>query len=277
MSCRFLSLVLLAGFANLGSQGPVLLRRSLKDGATETYRITSSVNMVIELPNGLGEQEINVDSEQTCGLLTSRLDPTKGALVRSTITFDKWKVDGPLPGGEEKPEPLKTEGWLNDRGILKPLKPKENGQVLGGFELSTLVSPFFELPEQKVKVGDSWKIAIPKNPLINQSQALVATLKGEKVIGEHPVWVVSLNAEIKLDTGKFTLPKETNGTPNPMAGQKASVTGLVRIEGEVDLDKVSCSVLHLEAKSVIKQQTTIEAYQMTVKSSTESKTTIDRA
>jgi hypothetical protein len=270
--------VLLVGVA-MADQQKLTLVRTLKPGSTEEYLIGANMKTVVSLPNGMGEQEFTVTSLQNCQLNLGSVDKKLGAAVDGTFTFLKYEMSGPVPGSDEEPPKSSTvHGRLDSRGrlILKGMGGGSSGDILGSSSQSASFGPFIELPDHPIPVNGKWQIAIPKNPMIKTTRYLDAKIVGTSVLKGVKVWKVTLSGKLNFNSGQMTLPNETNGQPNPMAGQKMSITGTMSFTGIGYLDQTTGQTLSLTTNIHSEQAAEIVDLGMTIKSKTDVKSTVTK-
>ncbi len=274
---RYTRFACLAGVAiaslAFAAQDGILLRRELKEGAVEKYKILTKMNTIVELPNGMGEQEMEMTSTSTYSLTTKKVDAAKGtADIETTASVDDVKATGMMGAAmaDQKPKPVTLSGSMDAQGRLKLVAPKDAASMalmMGSSGGSSGMSLFIEFPEKAVKIGDTWEVIVPKGPMSNPvDQKLTAKLIGEKDLNGTPVWVVSIGGKLNTKIDQ-TMPKDAGGQPNPMAGQKMNVKGGIELSGEGLVSKASGLTLRLETKTKSKQTVTMPSMGMSIDTS----------
>lgn len=242
----------------LAAQDGVLLRRALVADATEVYTVETKAKQTVELPGGMGEQEIDLTTVGTYSVKTGKVDSEKGtAAVSITYTVDKLEAGGMLGAmmGAEKPQPMTFGGTVDARGKFNVKAPQTAGglaSMLGVSSGAVGSNIAVELPEKAVKVGDAWTVEVAGMPG-QAPQKLNVKLTGEKTVDGVALWVVTTEGKFNIDT-KQTIPNEP---PSPMAGQTAVIKGTIEVKGEGLIDKKSGKTVQLVSTSKSQQTTEI--------------------
>src|SRR5437016_10711250 len=85
----------LFALAVAGDQG-VLLRRELKENATETYKLETEVKQNADVP-GIGDQDLHLTSTMTVTLKSGKLDAAAGQVpIDATLAVAQVKADGSI-------------------------------------------------------------------------------------------------------------------------------------------------------------------------------------
>jgi hypothetical protein len=261
-------IVTLAGTAIIATawanQGGILLRRQLVEGSTERYQIQMKMATNVEMPGGLGDQELGVTTEGTYDIKVGKMNwQIPGAAIETTITLTKMEAEGIMAGafGDKVPPPATTAGTLDIFGRLrsKAAAPSVGSDPLGQGMSSSILT--IELPEKPISIGESWKITVPKSPLTKEAQFLTATLTDErdgalavKLAGTYHIEM----APRKVDAA------EAGGSP--MQGQRVGIKGDITIEGTGALDRASGKTLWLTTKTKTKQEVSMPDMGMKINS-----------
>lgn len=259
-----------------GAQDTHLIRRKLVEGEKVAYSTVSVTQQTVEMPNGMGDQEMSMKVLGTYNLLTGKVNPEKGTAELTLVyTVDKTETDGPLANAmnsADAPKRVETKGTIDVRGKTVMDAPKIDKATASMFAAgqSTTSSLFaFELPEKAVKVGDTWEVVIPKTPFTSdKDQKITAKLVGEKVVDGKAVYEVSAEGTINVDVDLSKVMKE-----GPMAGQKMLVKGTVQNSTTGLLDKETGAPISL--KMVLKSKQTVEIPDMNVNMAMAGTTTIE--
>lgn len=249
-SLKWIAFLALATVA-FAAQDTITLRRELKAGATETYKIESEVKQLIEVPS-MGEQDLLGSQVSTVTLKTLSVDSQKGVAQVETLTkVEKSTTDGSLAAmigaSEEKlPDPKTEKGTLDSRNRLviardPNAKPDAQGGIMSmgmsgmvSASAQTLLS-LIELPEQPMKVGESIEVPIPNTPAGSAVgiRDLKMTLKlvGERVVEGQTLLVLALSGDMKLDVDSSKSPGAAN---SPMGNMKMSGTAKLTGEGLIE-------------------------------------------
>jgi hypothetical protein len=244
------------------AQDGLLLRRTLTEGTTETYVVESVSKQVVNLPNGMGEQEMESTMAGSYLLKTGKIDAEKKtADLEFTFTIDKMESSGMMGGGamgdDVKGKPVTMKGTIDERsritfadggGAKASATSMLSGQSMGAN------SVLIELPDKPVKIGDTWEVVIPKGEFTGkEDQKLVAKLVGEKEVDGKPAYVVSTEGTYKVD---MDLSKAAADAPGPMKGQKMLLKGTIDTKSDGVVEKSTGRTLRVTTK--MKQQMALE-------------------
>lgn len=221
----------------VAGQDAHVLRRELKEGASEVYKVESKVDQTVQLSQlGMGDQKMLITSGMKLALNTGKVDKEKQTadleMVSSDFTFDMQGMAGmegaPTP---EMPKEMKVLGTIDGQNRITGMKPVGAAAGMMGASMNASTGTMFiSFPDHAVKVGDSWEVKIPKNPAMgNADTVLKATLKGEAMDGSIPVWLVTMEGTLILDMDMAEMMKD-----NPQA-QGALAMGNMKISGKIDL------------------------------------------
>lgn len=254
----------------MAGQDGVVLRLVLKENTTDNYKVESKATQVINLPNGMGEQEMTILTTSSYKVTTGKVDAEKGvADVTVETSVDKIDADGPMGEmmAQNKPKPMTLKGTLNNLGklTLDTSKLSMSDLQFGGGSQQSGGGVYVEFPDKAIKVGDSWDYKIPKSPITgSEDQKMTLKLVGEKKVGDKDVWVISTTGTMKLDIDSSKLPKGDADAGNPMAGQDMKIKGTIDVVGESLVEKATGRTLKSEAK--LKSKNTIEVMGMNIDS-----------
>lgn len=229
----------------------VLLRRELKEDATETYKMQSDVKSTASVP-GIGDQDLILNSTMTLTIKSGKLDSASGQVaVDAKIGDLTTKVDGSMaqfvePMLSNIPKEFKMSGKLDGRNRVA-LDPAKSPDLMMTMVTGTSPSSsfaFVEFPEKSVNVGDTWKFAAPKNPLFGkEAQTLDAKLTGEKDLDGSKVWVISVTGKLKIDANIGELMKASGNQGGGLPDVDMVMKGTADVTGEALVDKTSGKTL----------------------------------
>jgi hypothetical protein len=240
----------------LAAQDGTLLRRALKVGEEDSYTLTSKTVTTVELPGGMGEQEIQFNQKSSYKVKTVKLTE-KGADVETTSQVEEFDAEG-MPGMadmEQLKRPVTLKGTLDAQNRLRVVTEAAANpmSMMMGSQTSGAGTAFVELPDGPVKVGDTWQVEMPKSPLM-EAQKVTSRLAGEKVHNGRPVWIVIIEGKLDLKMGPMELPGDGG---NPMAGQRISIQGEMLLNSEGLVDKETGKTVRMESKSAMKMSTSL--------------------
>ena len=261
----------------LAVQDGILLRRDLKENSTEKYKIETKTNQTVELPNGMGDQEVEITMGVTYVLNLGKADEATGEVAVETVTtVDKMESNAPM-GQPPKIDPVKMPGKLDSRNRVKfdpVVNPSPMMAMMNSASSMNSFGLFVEFPEKAVKVGDSWVVVVPKNPMIyKEDQKVTATLVGEKKVDDQDVWIVTLAGKLlnEIDVSEMMKAMPTD-QPNPLANMKMTINGTMNLKGEGVVDKATGRTIRM--KTIIDAQQKIEVADMGMTMNTVGKTTV---
>jgi hypothetical protein len=252
---KWIALVAL-GTVAIATQDATLIRRALKAGTTETYKIENEIKQIVEIPS-MGEQDMIMTTVATVSVKTNTVNAEKGtADIETTTKIEKAATDGSLAammGSQETklPDPKTEKGTLDVRNRLVITKdPKAKApagrsgnpmSMMGMGMMATSAQSLLslvELPEKPVKAGEEIAIALPgaASTAAAGMKDLKLSMKfvEEKDIEGKRVWVVSYTGSFALDMDTSKLPKQPNQQANPMGDVKVTGTGQITGDGLVD-------------------------------------------
>ncbi len=250
---KWVAFLTLATVAVAG-QDAVTMRRELKAGTTETYKIENEIKQLIDVPS-MGEQDMLITTLATVSIKTNAVNAQKGtADVEATTKVEKTAMDGSLAammGGNQDaklPEPKTETGTMDTRNRLvitppkdKPKNPGAGGPMammgMGGMtNMGAQMLLLVELPEKPLKIGDSIEVLVPGAASAGTMgvKDLKMTLKliGEREQEGQMLWVVNYAGTMKLEMDNSKDPKAAD--QGPMGSMKMSGKALLTGEGLID-------------------------------------------
>jgi hypothetical protein len=275
---KTLFILVLASVA-LAAQDPVSLKRDLKPGK-DSYTVKTVVKQVVQLPNGMGEQEMTINTSMDQSIEIKSVDAEGYAEVESIASNVKTEMDGPMAGmmGQAPTGDIKTTYKQDAFGRVKDMKvqgaPGGMGALMDPSSLVQMNALF--VPEKPVAVGEEWKVELPKNPVFgNTPQTLTARFLGEREWEGQKVWVVSTSGPIQLE---MDLSQMMSGSDNPMAGMKIIMRGTIDVKSEVFLEKGTGRTLYTVSNATNKMRMEIPDMGMSldINGTTQSTSTIKK-
>jgi hypothetical protein len=257
---KSLTLLPLAALAVVGFafQDAISLKRAIQPNTKSTYTVTSTVKQGFEMPGGGGQQDMTIDTGFVYTLEYGDADAQTGKTkVTARTTEISMKMDGPMSGmmpQNEMPKELVQEGTVDsqNRIVLGPIKNATPAVMMmsqslgqGGMGL------FHELPNNALKVGDTWEISLPASPMFgNKEQKMLGKLVEEKDWNGRRVVVFEVTGNLNLDMDMSEMMKDN---PNAPAGMKMQMKGSVATTTTSVVDKATGQFLSLESKYSGKQ------------------------
>lgn len=264
-------------------QDGVLLRKELKEGASETYAVTITGNQNIEVPTQ-GPMEMGFKGGYQWIFDYKKVDAAKNsAEIDITVKDLKFEVQGPMadmmPGGDTVPKEVKSTATLDGRYRMTNSKAAGgNMAMMMMMGAGASMSPFIELPEKAVKPGDAWPVVLPKNPMMGDVEVkLEAKFVGEGKDGERSGNQIEMTGTIPLnmDIGKLMEEMAKSGNDpsgGAMAGMKMVMKGTMKMNVVAILDKTTGKAL--TATMTIASDTNMELVDMGMSIPTKGTTTM---
>jgi hypothetical protein len=240
------------------AQDGAVIRRELKEGATDTYKVEVSYKQKVYTEQ-MGEQDFNVVGNMLYAEKIGKFDPEK-KLSALDVTISKMRFE--LTGLAQMlqtqidalPKEVKYQGKVSDRNQVSGMKIDPASAQFAGL-LSLLGggwSAFSVLPEQAVKIGDAWDYVVPKlAPFGNKEFTLKAKLTGEKTVGTAQAYVITLDGVLPMDMDMSSLTGAGGGGESD--GQSARLVGPLDFHMEAVIEKATGRLLEMKATNKGKQ------------------------
>ncbi len=238
----------------LAAQDGVMLKLNLKPGK-DSYKIETNVKQVIQLPNGMGEQEIKIDTSSDLDVVIKSVGADGYADVEALTSNVDIKSEGQMAGMlGNTPKSYKSTYKMDAFGRTKDMKTEgfteQQQMMMSSFAGASSQSIIF--PDKPVKPGDEWDVPVPKNPAMAKDQVLKAKLIGEKEIEGIKVWVIATSGPLTM---AMDLSKMMEADPNnPAAGMKMTMGGVMEVSGETYLEQGTFRVITSIQKAVSKMK-----------------------
>jgi len=219
-----LSLLAVASLVAVATaQEGILLRRELKDGAEDQYSVTFTSKQSVA-SSAMGDQDFEVAGSMKIMQKMSEVSEKKDlATVVLNVSDLDLKLSGAAAMAESMmgqfPKSYSVKGKLDSLNSYKDLKVEglnAQQQLMVGSLQSITSMIGFRFPETAIKAGDTWDVNVPKNPKLGTEAAVLkAKLVGDKKVGDHDVWEVTLQGKIpvNLDVGKMMESSDSTGMP----------------------------------------------------------------
>lgn len=236
----------------MAAQDGLVLRRTLEEGKTETYVATADVKQSADLP-GMGDQDMSAKMEGTY-LITpgKRADGADKTPIDLTYTITKMDSDGPMAAfmPQTPPGATKFKGTIDDRGRLvlesSTSAAVSNPSTIAGMSMLGATT-FIELPEKAVKVGDTWKIVVPKSSSIPEDTTFTGTILAEKDIDGHAGLAVKIEGSAKMSLDLVKMMSEAGGAA-PAGIDSMVVAGTMKIVSQGVIEKSTGKTLRMQSK-----------------------------
>lgn len=250
----------------------VTLKRDLKPNSQDVYKVEMSGSTQMDIPN-VGPQDLNVTGGMNYAMKYGAVE--QGVAQTDFLLSDiKLQMSGGaadmMGGAPELPKEIRFKGKLDERNRITDFKPDSKLDMMGLTMASTAstMTMFIEFPDRAVKVGDSWKVKVPRNAMVgNEESELTATLVGEK----DGMWDLKMSGELKIKNDMSEMMKGMDPTGTGMDMQMV-VTGTMKLDTTAQVDKTTgqtkAMVVAMQSKSVL------DIVNMGIKMDQSSKTTM---
>jgi hypothetical protein len=243
----------LAAALSAGVQDAYLLRYDLKPNTSEKFKIEIQSKQKIGFPGA--PPEIEIKGQMDFEMATRDLDEKGLADVELKAT--NVKMEGPeMPMTGEMPKEIIFKGKLDSRNRMTGLQaaglPAEAELTMRMSGASSSIT-FVELPEGPVKIGDTWEIEMPKNPMFgDQVPKLTAKLLALKEFDSEPAYEIGLTGKVTYDINLGEALKAAGGE-NPMGDLEIRMKGTTGFEGLAYLARAGGKTLELSMTMDAKQ------------------------
>ncbi|GIV03092.1 MAG: hypothetical protein KatS3mg015_1922 [Fimbriimonadales bacterium] len=236
------------------SQDAIVLKRELKAGAKEAYTMSAKSNMVMDMGQaGMGTMPFDFSYQARMEINFDRIS-TDGKEANITITMKDLKFDmgqmGQMMGGQQPdtPEEVTMKGTLDTRNRIRGVQmPNAPGPAMMFSQMTQNFPLFIEFPNDPVRVGDSWEVRIPANPMTgNKMTRLKATLIGEKSAGQGTAWAIKLTGTINVNADMGAMMRQMGGQGGGMPDMAMLMTGTMTVDGEALIEKETGRTIKFE-------------------------------
>lgn len=246
----------------------VTIRRVIAPNSSEVYAMEMQSKQSFELPGG-GAQEMTVTSGMTYTFNYGERAADGTMPLKLTMSNFKMQMDGPMAGmmpQEQMPKELVQEGKADANGRIVLSPPKNMSPAFAMMSSATSLSGvglFADLPAKPVKLGDTWEVIVPKNPMLSEKdQVLQGKLLGEATVDGRPVWRIGLTGTLNTT---MDLGKAMQGNPNaPTGGMAMVMKGEMGMNGEGLVDKETGQTLQMTTKMTSKANLELTDMGMTI-------------
>lgn len=259
-----LPVIALATVAAVMPQG-VLLRRELKEGNIEDFRIDLKGDVLFSVPS-MGDQQMAITGGMNYGIKLGKVDAEKGvAEAEFRVSDMDFKMEGALAdmaqGMPPMPKEAKLAGTVDTRGrmAMKPTGMEASMMMAMGPSMSSM-GQGFEFPEKAVNVGDTWDVVVPKNPMMSDKDAVLkAKLVGESDQNGVPAYEIGVDGAIPFNPDMAAMVKALPADASGMAGmlEGMQMKGTMDLKTKGFVEKATGKMLSLETTSITKASLTI--------------------
>lgn len=243
-------------FALLGFQqgDGVLLRRALTENAEDKYTMEMKTSAKIDLSAmGMGEMPMTITMGMNLSMKTGKQDQeTKKFALDATMSdlkLDMGEMGAMMAGAnpmDNMPKEMVVKGTIDERNKIVLSKTGIPGMEMAGMMMGGGADPLsmlaIEFPEKAMRVGDTWEMTIPKNPMMgNKEIKSIAKLIGEKKVGEVDCYQIEVTFAAPIDADMAEIMKSmgsaAGGGADAMAGMKILIKGKIESKSEVFVSK----------------------------------------
>jgi hypothetical protein len=256
----FVATVFLSGF----TQGGITLRRTLTEGDVDKYTFEILSSQLVYSDMMGSEMPIEITTSGKVAIKTGKVDEEKQeANVEIHVTDLKYDLGmvGGMMGDAELPREMKFTGKMNQFGEITNVNSVGGAQpggmaggmmmMFGGGASANMMFPSIKFPEKSLRIGDTWEIPIPANPMLGVGdEKMTATIESQREEAGVPIYVIRVTAKHPTNVDMARAMEAQGGAGgNEMAGMLANM----KISGSMD----SITVVWVERESgrIIKQET----------------------
>jgi hypothetical protein len=230
-------------------QDEFLIRRELKDGAVDTYKVTTKVVQVMTPSDPSqaaamgGERRFEISMTMDLATTLKKIAEDKKSadfeMSFDHIVYDFGDMAGMLPQ-DTLPKALKASGKMDDRSRFLEMKMPELPSAFGS---SSMAGPLMvELPEKAIKVGDSWDMPLPTAKMLGATEGkITAKLIGLENFENIPAYRIELASKLPIDADLGEM-AQASGAP-PM---KILAKGTFTMKGNAFVDRATGKTLRMQ-------------------------------
>lgn len=254
------------------AQDAMTIKRSLTEGATETYKMEASLTTNLVTP--MGPQDMAAETAATVAVKVGKVDNSaNNADVEATTTIQKLQLPEMMGGGGDQklPDPATLKGKLDTKGRLKLTSDQPENVLmtaLSGMNMASMVGLVLELPDKAVKVGDTWTVTVPANTIMKTDQTVTAKLVGNKEMDGTSALEVSVTGTLNTEIADGTMPESVP----TVGGQPFTLKGTVDVTGTGFINPTTGQTLKLDLGFKGKQTITLTTLGLEVQAESELKT-----
>lgn len=202
---RLLALLAISSVAFAAVPQDIQLKRELKEGATDSYLVTSKTKQVMDIPQ-MGEQEMSINTTVKVAYKFGKVADGKADL-QVVMTDVKVTAEGMMAEMMDQvagqlPKEVKSTGKIDSLGQVTELKAESTGMaemmVLGSQQMSNALM-MITFPDKAIKIGDSWKMPVPDSKIAGiKGASLDAKLVGQKDLGGTMCYEITTEGTVPM-------------------------------------------------------------------------------
>jgi hypothetical protein len=250
------------------------IRLRVQSGQVDRYKVEIASDMKIS-GAGAGDQEFGLKGSMDTAYTFGETDATGKTDLEMKTTNIKMEASGAaemMMGQQELPKEYSIMGKVDDRYRISEMKTaglSAQTQMVMGMGGTGAMSMLFELPEKPVKIGDTWQVNMPKNPMMGDKEyPLTAKLLGIKEVDGVSAYDIEIGGKVDLDINMSEVLKKMQaaggasggadgGMMEMMAGFEIMMKGVMNVSGSAQVDQKSGRLLANSTKMATKQVMTI--------------------
>ncbi|HRI43112.1 MAG TPA: hypothetical protein PLL78_02740 [Fimbriimonadaceae bacterium] len=202
---RLLALLAISSVAIAAVPQDIQLKRELKEGATDSYLVTSKTKQVMDIPQ-MGEQEMSINTTVKLAYKFGKVTDGKADL-QVVMTDVKVTAEGMMAEMMDQvagqlPKEVKSTGKIDALGQVSELKAESTGMaemmVLGSQQMSNALM-MITFPDKAIKIGDTWKMPVPDSKIAGiKGASLDAKLVGQKDLAGTLCYEISSEGTVPM-------------------------------------------------------------------------------
>lgn len=273
----------------IAQSGGILLRRELKENASDSYKLKIVANQTIDM--GGMQMPIDVTTTADLGLNTLKVSNEKKEadleVKLTNLKLDMGDMAGMGGMMPELPKEVVSTGVIDARNRIKMNPPKPSGgqqgnmmamvgMMSGGFGDPVGILSF-EFPEKALAVGESWEVVLPKNPMTGNTETkLNAKLVAEKDHNGVAAYEILISGKVPYKVDTAELAKSNPDVAGAFGGMAMLISGSADISTSAIVAKGSGKTLAID--STVKSNSVVEmpSQGMTLNTSGTVKTTLTK-
>lgn len=252
---RMAGLLALATMAMAATtQDTITLRRVLKEGQTDVYTQSMVMTQSVDASAmGGGSQDMEFTQTSTMSYKTGKLDED-GKKAALTIEVDDIKIEAEgmaqMMMTDQMPKEYTIKGKIDAMNYLSDLKvegmPAMMQMFSGGAKGMSSTLNYIVFPEQAVKVGDSWDMKLPKNPMFGDKEPVFkASLTQFKDVKGAKAAVITVKGDMPMNMNVGEMMKDAPDA-GPMGQMNMVMTGTMKFTTTVTIDVATGRMLLIE-------------------------------
>lgn len=235
-------------------EGAVSLSLTAGNDTKLIYDYGFTVDTVVAMPNGLGEQAMAVETQMQYTYEFGALDVINDTMpIRITTLIKKYTAGGVSAMNGRKNVQFIRNGLVDRQSRIRDLKLEKSADSVGRLgAMSTQNTIWLQFADHPVSVGDTWTSEIIPNPFLNPKLGYYTVkLLGESEVDGHQCYALGFTGTIYVD-GDLTPFLEADDKSKGM--QMLKLMGTTDVTGTEFVDKTSGQMVLSIVKSKDQQK-----------------------